>query len=101
MPQNGKGVQGGGSLPGNMQHNQPRVMPTSALEGYSATAFRKPFQWESKREVCVKEKEGWGREGGREEGVAKSESESESESERYAHTHRHAHAHTHAYTNTR
>jgi len=31
-----------------------------------APAFRRPFQWESQREVCVKEKEGGGREGGRE-----------------------------------
>ena len=31
-------------------------------------AFRRPFQWESKREVCVKEKEARGREGWREGG---------------------------------
>jgi len=57
-------------------------VPTSALEGCSATAFRRPFQWESKREMCVKEKERGEREGGREGGGAKSDSESESESER-------------------
>ena len=66
MPQNGKGAHGG--LPGNMQHNQQQVVPTSALEGCSATAFTRPLQWESKREVCVKEKEAGGREGWREGG---------------------------------
>jgi len=41
MPQNGTGVQGGGWLPGNMQQHQPQVVPTSALEGCSTTAFRR------------------------------------------------------------
>jgi len=44
MTQNGKGVQEKGWLPGNMQHNQPQVVPTSALEGCSATALKRPFQ---------------------------------------------------------
>ena len=40
MPQNGKGLQGGGCLPGtSMQQHQPQVMPTSSLEGCSATAL--------------------------------------------------------------
>ena len=62
----GKGVQGGGWLPDNMQHHQPQVVPTSALEGCSATASRRLFQRERKREVCVKEREGGGKEGWRE-----------------------------------
>jgi len=44
MPQNGQRVPEGGRLPGNMQHNQPQVVPTSALEGCSATALRRLFQ---------------------------------------------------------
>ena len=44
MPQNGTGVQGGGRLPGNMQQHQPQVMPTSSLEGCSATAFGRLFR---------------------------------------------------------
>ena len=40
MLQNGKGLQGGGWLPGtSMQQHQPQVMPTSSLEGCSATAL--------------------------------------------------------------
>jgi len=56
MPQNGTGVQEGGWLQGNMQHNQPQVVPTSALEGCSASAFRMLFQRERKREVRMKER---------------------------------------------
>jgi len=33
--QDGEALRGGGSLPGNMQHNQRQVVPTSALEGCS------------------------------------------------------------------
>ena len=66
IPQNGQGVPGRGSLPGNMPHNQPQVVPTFAIEGGSATACRRLFQRET-REKCARkrEKEGGGRDWGR------------------------------------
>jgi len=48
MPQNGKGLQGGGSLPGNMQNNRGQVVPTSALEGCSEEEWEK-----SGNEGCI------------------------------------------------
>jgi len=56
IPQNGKGVQGGGWLPGtSMQQHQPQVIPTSSLEGCSATALSAAIAFFLQQQPCCRQ----------------------------------------------